>query len=169
MHLSARAVYYAPSDLCGIKGLHSERLRATPSWHHGAGRYDTVFIGKSDADRPGFAGLFVARVRLFFSFKHNGIKYPCALIHWFSTVGETPDEDTGLWMVEPDFIGYGVNRRPFMEVVHLDVLLRGAHLIGLSGTQRLPDRDFVFSDALDRFQSFYVNKYADHHSHEIAF
>ncbi|KAF8259589.1 hypothetical protein EI94DRAFT_1813094 [Lactarius quietus] len=41
---------------------------------------------------------------------------------------------------------------------------------GISGTTFLPsDPDFTFDKSLDVFQSFYVNKYVDHHAHEIAF
>jgi hypothetical protein len=33
-------------------------------------------------------GLEVAHVHLFFLFSHEGIKYPCALVHCFSHVGD---------------------------------------------------------------------------------
>jgi hypothetical protein len=48
-------------------------------------------------------------------------------------------------------------------------LLRGAHLIGVARKEIVPVADFDFSDSLDAFQAFYVNKYADHHAHKIAF
>ena len=160
---SARAVYYAPSDLCGTGGMHSERIRAVKSWYHGAPRYDCVYIGKSDD--PGFQGLHVARVFLFFSFKHNGIRYPCALIQWFSTVGDAPCQETGMWMVEPDF----VHGQRVLAVIHLDAILRGAHLIGAAGEDFIPIHGFDFSKSLDAFNLFYVSKYADYHAHEIAF
>lgn len=32
----AHAVYYAPSDLCGTGGMHSEHIRAVQSWYGGA-------------------------------------------------------------------------------------------------------------------------------------
>jgi len=163
---SARAVFYAPSDLSGIGGLRHERIRSTKSWHSTGPRRDCVFVGNSDSDEPGFKGLHVARVFLFFSFKHGGVTYPCALVHWFSHVGESPCESTGMWMVEPDYHG----NRPLLEVIHLDTVLRGAHLIGVSGSHFLPPRtEFTFSDSLDAFKTFFVNKYVDHHAHEIAF
>lgn len=56
-----------------------------------------------------------------------------------------------------------------MALVHIDSLLRGAHLIGVAGKEFVPVDDFDFSDSLDAFKAFYVNKYADHHFHEIAF
>ncbi|KAJ6529976.1 hypothetical protein B0H10DRAFT_2273658 [Mycena sp. CBHHK59/15] len=125
MYNSARAVFYAPSDVSGIGGMHHEHIRAVNSWYRGPPRYDCVFI-EHDPNAPGFRGLHAARVRLLFRFKFRGVDYPCALVHWFSAVGEDPCTDT-------DFHG----REPGLAVVHID--------------------------------SFYVNKYADHHAHEIAF
>ncbi|EDR05786.1 uncharacterized protein LACBIDRAFT_302507 [Laccaria bicolor S238N-H82] len=43
-----------------------------------------------------------------------------------------------------------------------------AHLLPVFGRDVLPF-DFHFSYSLDAFESYYVNKYADHHSHEICF
>ena len=69
-----------------------------------------------------------------------------------------------MWMVEPDFL------RGKREVIHLDSILRGAHLIGVSGSHFLPsDPVFNFSRSLDAFKTFYVNKYVDRHAHEILF
>jgi hypothetical protein len=53
------------------------------------------------------------------------------------------------------------------SLVHIDMILRGAHLIGIPGSRLLP-RTFTCDDSLDSFQAFYVNKYIDHHAHEIA-
>jgi hypothetical protein len=161
---SAHAVYYAPSDLCGTEGMHSERIRAVKSWYKGAPRYDPVFVGKSDD--PGFMGLYVARVFVFFSFKHEGINYPCALIQWFSTVGNTPCDETGMWIVKPEVEITNHRKKRVLAVVHLDSLLRGAHLIGVSGKEFLPTNGFDFSMSLDAFKVFYVNRYADYHAHE---
>ncbi|KAJ3510664.1 hypothetical protein NLJ89_g4545 [Agrocybe chaxingu] len=167
IYTSARAVFYAPSDLSGLGGLRHERIRSTKSWYGGAPRRDCIFVGNSDAsDAPGMRGLLVARVLLFFSFTHSATKYPCALVHWFSIIGDEPCDETGMWIVEPDFRG----GKPFLEVIHLDAILRGAHLIGVSGSHFLPnDLDFTFDKSLDAFSSFYVNKYVDHQAHEIAF
>ncbi|KAJ3513244.1 hypothetical protein NLJ89_g3056 [Agrocybe chaxingu] len=165
---SARAVYYAPSDISGLGGMHHKRIRSVRLWYSSHPRYDRVFIGNSDSpDALGFRGLLVARVFLFFSFKHDGVAYPCALVHWFSAIGDSPDDETGMWVVEPDLLN-GWKR--VLEVVHLDTVLRGAHLIGVAGSHFLPSNPKLdFSMSLDAFKSFYVNKYADHHSHEIAF
>jgi hypothetical protein len=89
----------------------------------------------------------------------------CALVEWFSTYSDSPCEDTGLWRVEPD---YNMGGRRMCSVIHIDTILRSAHLIGVAGPQLLP-RHFTYHDSLDAFQLFYVNKYADHHAHEIVF
>ncbi|KAJ7687658.1 hypothetical protein B0H17DRAFT_1069770 [Mycena rosella] len=162
---SARAVFYAPSDMSGVGGMHHERIRATKSWYRGPPRYDCVFL-EHDKDAAGFRGLHAARVRLFLRFKFRGVEYPCVLIHWFSARGDSPCPDTGMWIVTPDSERNG---RPSLAVVHLDALLRGAHLIGVAGKDFIPVHHFDFSDSLDAFKAFYVNKYADHHAHEIAF
>ena len=38
----------------------------------------------------------VACAKLFFSVTMNHIKYPCVLIHWYSLVGDSPDENMGM-------------------------------------------------------------------------
>jgi hypothetical protein len=70
--------------------MRHERIHAVKSWYGGSARYDCVFIGKSE--EPGFPGLHAARVFLFFSFKHDKVMYPCALIHCdnLSLVQRTP-------------------------------------------------------------------------------
>ncbi|KAF8800035.1 hypothetical protein BYT27DRAFT_7236140 [Phlegmacium glaucopus] len=161
---SAVSIYYAPSDKSGIRGMFRERIRAVDSWRKGPARHDCVFV-EHNPDLPGFRGLYLARIRSFFSITHNKVKYPCALVYWFSTVGNSPCPDTGMWMVEPDFDQTG-NRA--MSVIHIDSILRGAHLMGVYGSQHLPHH-LKFNHTLDAFRYFYVNKYIDHHSHEIAF
>ena len=141
-----------------------ERIRAVKSWRKGPKRFDTIFIN-TDASAEGMRGLDVARVRLFFSFSHNGIKYPCALVHWFSHPGNSPDDNTGMWEVEPDILDDGTK---FVSIIHLDTIVRAAHLLPVYG-QEFVSRTLSFSDTLDVFGTFYVNKYIDHHAFEIAF
>ncbi|KAJ6626214.1 hypothetical protein B0H10DRAFT_1625860, partial [Mycena sp. CBHHK59/15] len=105
------------------------------------------------------------RVLLFMSFKYRGVTYPCALVTWFSAIGDEPCPDVGMWMVQPDVDNRG---RRVMDIIHVDTILRGAHLIGIYGENFLP-RHFKYSESLDRFKAFYINKYTDHHAHEIAF
>ncbi|KAK7684404.1 hypothetical protein QCA50_012351 [Cerrena zonata] len=161
---SAIATFYAPSDISGIGGMRFERIRATRSWRKGPPRYDCVFV-ETNADEKGMRGLHVARVRLFFSFKHEGVVFPCALIEWFEPVVNNPDELTGMWVVEPEFDGDGIRE---CAIIHLDSIVRAAHLIPVYGVDSLPPF-FHFSESLDAFQAYYVNKYVDHHAHEIAF
>ena len=162
---SATATYYAPSDLSGIGGMHRERIRATPTWQNGPGRYDCIFVD-NEPDIDGFAGLHVVRVKLFLSFTANdGTTYPCALVEWFSRYGDSPCKETGLWRVVPD---RNVRGHRVASLIHIDSILRGAHLIGVPGSHLIPTI-LTYSHSLDVFELFYVNKYIDHHAHEIAF
>lgn len=161
---SALATFYAPSDRSGIGGMHRQRIRATPLWRNSHARYDCMFLEK-DPTLPGFRGLHVVQVCLFFSFKHDRKTYPCALVQWFVPIGDRPCKDTGMWMVEPDLDHH---RQRVSAIVHIDTAVRGAHLLPVYGTAFIP-YDLHFSETLHAFRSYYVNKYADHHSHEIAF
>jgi hypothetical protein len=162
---SAVATFYAPSDISGIGGMRRERIRAVSSWRHGPPRHDCVFVN-TDPSAEGMRGLDIGRVRLFFSFNHSGIKYPCALIHRYSRVGDAPDEDTGMWIVKPDIDpDSGLTS---MAVIHLNTIIRAAHLLGVCGKDYLP-RDLSLEYSLDAFYEYYVNKFIDHHAFEIAF
>jgi hypothetical protein len=160
--LSAVARFYAPSDLCGAGGMYRERIRANPNWHQQYPRYDTVFV-VTDSDLQGMQGMVVGRVLLFFSVTHRDSYYPCALVHWYSPVGNGPDEDTGMWVVRPELERNG---RKSLAVIHLDCIARGAHLLPVHGSAFLP-HDFHFSYSLDAFRSFFVNRFVDHHTHEF--
>ena len=161
---SAVATFHAPSDISGIGGMRRERIRAVKVWRKGPARYDTIFVN-TDPSKEGMRGLEIARVRLFFSFSHDGVDYPSALVHWFSRVGDLPDEHTGMWVVEPDVLDNG---GPFMSIIHLDTILRASHLLPVFGQGRV-SKTLQFTDTLDTFTRFYVNKYIDHHAFEIAF
>ena len=161
---SVVAIYYAPSDLSGTRGMFRERIRAVDSWRRGPARRDCVFV-QHDPDKPGFHGLYVARVHHFFSIRHNKTHFPCALVSWYSTIGTTPCADTGMWKVEPDFDNTG---NLAMSIIHLDSMVRCTHLMGIAGATRIPHH-LTFDRSLDAFKVFYVNKYIDHHAHEYAF
>ncbi|KAJ7434182.1 hypothetical protein B0H11DRAFT_1757989 [Mycena galericulata] len=109
-------------------------------------------------------GMSVVRVKLFFSFVYDGVDYPCALVEWFKKVGRSPDICSGMWIVEPEYRG----KRRVVTILHLDSLLRGAHLIPVYGDTHIPV-GFSYTHSLDAFAAFHVNKYADHHANEIAF
>ena len=162
---SAIATFFAPSDKSGTRGMFRERIRAVSSWRKGPPRHDCVFV-EQDGDLKGFAGLLIARVRAFLSIKHKKVVHPCALVSWYSAIGDEPCPDTKMWKVRPDLNHVG---HPVLDIIHLDTILRNAHLMGVSdGPTRLP-HNFRFHDSLDSFQAFYVNKFIDYHTHEIAF
>jgi hypothetical protein len=111
------------------------------------------------------SGLEVAYVWSFFSFKFRNVLYPCALIQWYLHNDDGPDEDTGMWVVEPNSLPDG---SASTAVIHLDSILRAAHLIPIYGQDTIP-MDIPLAYLLDVFHSYYVNKYIDHHAFEIAF
>lgn len=164
---SAVATFYAPSDLSGVGGMYRERIRATPSWKKGdmeVPRYDCVFVEVGPSLSP-MQGLLVGRIRLFFSFHHNHINYPCALVQWFQIVGDAPDIDAGMWIVEPE---HALNGSRLTSVVHLDSVFRGAHLLPVFDETFVP-ANLHYSQTLDLFRAFYVNKYIDHHAFETLY
>ncbi|KIK12609.1 hypothetical protein PISMIDRAFT_42700, partial [Pisolithus microcarpus 441] len=81
--------------------------------------HDTVFLER-DPDLPGMRGLYVSRVFLFFLVTYGGVKYPCALFQWFSTISDGPDDDTGMQVVQPDL---DADSQHELEVVHLHSVL----------------------------------------------
>ena len=164
VYTSAMAVYYAPSDICGIHGMARECIHATLWWgKFHVPHYDTAFA-VTDPDIPGMEGLNITRVKCIFSFKHNGQMYLCALVHWFSKINEEPDFNTGMWWVEPDF---NIEGESLYAVIHLDTMVCAAHLIGKPNGP--VSSDITHISALEKFDSYYVNKYIDHHAYEITF
>jgi hypothetical protein len=141
--------------------MRHERIRACPSWQNGPHRNDCLFATK-DIELPGMQGLHAARVILFFSIKHEGCFYPCALVQWFVLKG---CDETGMWIVEREWADDGTQ---VSSVIHLDCVVRGAHLVPVYGTEFLP-RYINYSNSLDLFLAYYVSKYVDHHANEIAF
>lgn len=132
---SAVAIFYAPSDTSGLGGMHREWIRACPSWNNGPARNDCIFL-EADPNAAGFRGLHVAQVLLFFSFVHAEVMYPCALVQWFELIQDWPCDDTGLWMVKPEL--HPQTHERMASVVHLDAVVRGAHLMPIYGTEFIP-------------------------------
>ncbi|KAF8870790.1 hypothetical protein CPB84DRAFT_1692758 [Gymnopilus junonius] len=159
VHHSAVATFYAPSDLCGTGGMHREHICSTPSFH-GHARRDTAFV-VLDEEKPGMEGMAIARVHLFFSFQYREKDYSCALVNWYVPTGR--DHDTGMWTVK---LNYNSRGCPIFQVIDVDAIARGVHLLPVYGSQRLPE-DFTHHDALDSFRSFFINHYIDHHAHEF--
>lgn len=158
---SVVARFYAPSDLCGAGGMYRERIRSNSNWRGEYARYDTVFV-VLDETLNGMPGMAIGHARLFFSFKFRNEVHSCALIHWLVPSGE-PDEDTGMWVVRPEFQGNG---RRTVSIVSLNCVARAAHLLPIYGSSLLPE-NFHFSDTLDAFYAYFVNPYVDHHSNEF--
>ena len=82
---------------------------------------------------------------------------------WFSHISEEHDEDTGMWMVQPEV---GDDGSPSISMLHIDCIFRAAHLLPIYGVDPIglisPD------NSLDVFPVFYVNKYIDHHAFQIS-
>ena len=158
---SAIARFYAPSDLCGAGGMYRERIRSNPNWRGEYARHDTMFV-EINSELEGMQGMAIARAILFFSFTFRDENLPCALVHWL-VPRDQPDEDTGLWVVEPEYEGNG---RRTLGIIHLDCVARAAHLLPVYGPTFVPE-GLYFSDSLDVFRAFFVNRYIDHHSHDF--
>ncbi|KAH9040822.1 hypothetical protein EDB84DRAFT_1587510 [Lactarius hengduanensis] len=138
---SASSIFLAPSDPCGIHGLRQEQIRSTWSWRGGP------------------------RVLLLFSLKHSGETFPAALVWWYTLSDDSGhrDEATGMWLVERE---YNRDQKPHLAVIHIDTIFRAVHLLPYFSQEHVRKR-FSYTDTLDSYANFYVNKYADHHSFEI--
>ena len=164
VYSSAIATFYAPSNLCGSSNMCHECMHAVTSWRQCAPQYDRVFIN-TDESEPGMCSLSVSWANPFFTTTVNCVKYSCALVHWYSLIGDSADECTGMWVVKPDILDDGT---PWTAVIHLDSIVWLAHLLPIYGEEQAP-RGLKYMDSLDFFSEFYVNKFADHHAFEITF
>jgi len=149
---SAMVQFYAPSDFCSAGGMYREIIRANLDCG-GVPHFDTIFVSVND-DKEVMAGLLVARVHLLFSYfdPYDGEEVPCALIAWFIHPNDTP---------EPDEDG----KCP-VQVIHLDTILHGAHLVPCYGEGFLPI-GLKYSDALDAWDYYFVNQFIDYHAHGL--
>ena len=165
---SANATFCAPNNPSGTGGMYRETIRSTPRWKSGGSaspRRNCVFLNNG-SDEPGVRGSDVAQVHMFFSFSTEEQVYPCALVHNFHLTFTDPDPDNGMWVVEPT---YNENGARFMSVVHVDSIIRAAHLLPVfQGSATLPPQ-LTFSQTLDSFRAFYINKYIDYHAFETIF
>ena len=66
--------------------------------------------------------------------------------------------------MEPDF---NIEWEPLYAVIHLDMMVHAAHLIGEPNGP--VSSDITHISALDKFDLYSINKYIDHHAYEIAF
>ena len=162
---SACSMFFSPSDLSGIHGMRREYICSCPMWRNEGPRLDCVFV-VTDPQAEGMRSLDVARVLCFFSFKYLGTVYPCTIIHWFDRVGDSPDTDTGMWIVRP---GYRACNDKNIAIIHIDAIYRAVHLIPIYSAHNINPKDIKPHHSYDVFSSFYVNKFVDHHTFELAF
>lgn len=162
---TAKAEFYAPSDLCGVGGMHREVIHSNPNYG-GSPRFDTVLVSVSD-DTEAMGGLLAVRVWLLFSFfdPYHSKEVPCALVTWFVHPSDNPerDQDTGMWKLQPEPF---VDGKLPVQVIHLDTILRGTHLLPCYGEGFLPV-ELKYTDALDAWDSYFVNQFIDQHTHEL--
>ena len=76
--------------------------------------------------------------------------------------GDKPDRDTSMWTVTLECIKGG----PTFQVIEVETIAHGAHLIPVYGTSRVPDQ-FSHHNTLDSFLSYFMNCFIDHHAHEF--
>jgi hypothetical protein len=70
-----------------------------------------------------------------------------------------------MWTVEPDMSDDG---ETVVFIIYLNTIVRASHLLPVFGEECV-SKTLSFTDTLDTFTRFYVNKYAAHHAFEIAF
>ncbi len=129
--------------------------------YRGGQRYDTVFV-ELDSSKPGLLGMVVARVLLFFSFEYRRKSHSCGLVHWYVRDSDDRDEDTGMWTVCLE----RSHTQPVLDVINIDSIVRGAHLLPIFGSSPVPEK-FSYFNTLTAYKSFFVNHYADHHTYEL--
>ena len=67
-------------------------------------------------------------------------------------------------------MGTGVERATsrYLSVVHIDSIVRAAHLIPIFGQEFVP-LQVNSHNSLDVYRGFYVNHFIDHHAFELVF
>ena len=145
--------------------MHRERIRANPKYG-GSSRFDTVFVTVGEESDP-MCGLLVARMWLLFTYfdPYDSQDVPCALVTWFVHPDDDPkrDAETGMWKLQREVDRDG---EYLYQVIHLDTILRGAHLLPCYGKGFLPTR-LSYNNVLDAFDFYFVNEFIDQHTHEL--
>ncbi|KAI9449194.1 hypothetical protein BJY52DRAFT_1206414 [Lactarius psammicola] len=150
VHHSAVATFFAPSDLCGTGGMLQERIRSMPSWYdHPC--HDTVYVVLDDT-LPSMEGMVITH--------YKRVNYACAFVNWLVCDDDKPNSDTGMWTVSLE----EHHRKPVSQVIDVRTIARTAHLLPIFGSDPVPP-DIQYYDSLDRFKSFFVNAFVDHHAH----
>jgi len=127
--------------------------------------YDTVLV-RTDVRsgvQPGPHGLSVAHLVLLFTFLFKSKDRPTAVVRWFTFDGESPDEDSGMWIVKPQNHPDG---KSSFGLIPTDAIMWACHLIPVYGTAKVPPY-VKFHNSLHLYKSYYLNRFIDHHSFEI--
>jgi hypothetical protein len=98
-----------------------------------------------------------------FTFSFERKDRPTALVRWFTFDGESPDEDTGMWIVRPQDNPDG---SPSVDFISMERIVRACHLIPVHGREKVPPRMDPYK-SLTSYKSYYLNKFIDHHAFEI--
>ncbi|KAI5984115.1 hypothetical protein F5J12DRAFT_907962 [Pisolithus orientalis] len=159
MHVynSVCSTFFAPSNLCGLYGMCHEYIHSCPMWRNEGPCFNCIFV-VTDPEAEGMHGLDIAC--------YLGTFYLCTVVHWSNCMGDDPDIATGMWIVHPSYNAHNV---PHITIIHIDTIYCAAHLIPIYAAHNINTRDIKPHDFYDMFNSFYVNKFADHHAFEIAF
>ena len=75
-----------------------------------------------------------------------------------------PSNNTGMWVVEPEVLD---NSETLTSIIHLDTIVQASHLLPVFGSEHV-SKTLSFTDTLNTFNRFYVDKYIDHHAFKIA-
>jgi len=90
---------------------------------------------------------------------------PCALVTWFIHQDDNPecDEVTRMWKLQRE---QSIDGQHPIQVIHLNTILHGAHLLPCYGKGFLPV-ELKYTNALDTWISYFVNQFIDNHAHEL--
>ena len=86
------------------------------------------------------------------------------VIRWFNKIGDGPDEDMGMWKVQPSTLP---DHSLHFVIIHVDAIYQAVHLILIYSNHTL-SCDIWPHHFYDAFCMFYINKDVDHHAFEIA-
>ncbi|KIN96825.1 hypothetical protein M404DRAFT_162080 [Pisolithus tinctorius Marx 270] len=115
---SVCSTFFAPSNLCGLYGMHCKYIHSCPMWKNEGPCFDCIFV-VTNPEVEGMCGLDIACILCFFSFKYQGTLYPCAVLRWFDCMGDGPDIATGMWIIHPSYNACNV---PHIAIIHIDVI-----------------------------------------------
>ena len=75
----------------------------------------------------------------------------------------SPDPDTGMWAVVPDYDGHEYRS---VSVIHVDSIVRGVRLSPIFDKSKLPSSS-NYTPSLDYFCAFCMNEYIYPHTFEL--